>query len=120
MASKIVAGRLMDELTFTQRDSESRRRNWCVTNPEDWSDGYSIGVQYASEVIELALENEFAGYMAFKEAISDQEWKPGHGVEDGFLAMIASCAMADIREVEKNNAAPFDYEAAVEAAGLNA
>lgn len=120
MASKIVTARSTGELTFVRRDSEGLRRNWCVTNPDDWSDGYSLGVQYASEAIELALENEFAGYMAIKGAISDQEWKPGHGVEEGFLAMIASCAMAGIREVEKNNAAPFDYEAAVEAAGLNA
>ena len=120
MASKIVAARLIDELTFTQRDSEGRRRNWCVTNPKGWSDGYSLGVQYASEAIALALENEFAGYLAIKGAISDREWKPGHGVEDGFLAMITSCAMAGIREVEKSNGAPFDYEAVVEAAGLNA
>lgn len=122
MAKKIVTPRLQPKtiLTFTRKDEQGRTTNWWdVPRPEYSYDAAILGNEYAAQVIRLALESEFHGYNALRNIVSNPNWQPGGSVEGGFMNMIMSCAMAGIREVESNDAAPFDYEAAVEAAGLN-
>lgn len=122
MAKKIVTPRPQPRinLTFTRNDAEGRTRNWWVVpRPEYSYEAATLGNEYAAQVIRLALESEFHGYNALEHIMRDPKWQPGGGVEGGFMSMILSCAMAGIREVESNGADPFDYEAAVETAGLN-
>jgi hypothetical protein len=120
MAKKIVTPGPNTTLTFTRKDGDGHIRNWWVVpRPEYSYDAATLGNEYAAQVIRLALESEFHGYNALEHIMADPKWQPGGSVEGGFMNMIMSCAMAGIREVETNNAAPFDYEAAVEAAGLN-
>ena len=122
MAKKIVTPRPhpKTDLTFTRKDEQGRTTNWWdVPRPEYSYDAAILGNEYAAQVIRLALESEFHGYNALEHIMADPNWKPAGNVEAGFMSMILSCAMAGIREVENNEAEPFDYEAAVEAAGLN-
>lgn len=122
MAKKIVTPRPRSKttLTFTRKDGEGRMENWWVVpRPEYSYDAAILGNEYAAQVIRLALESEFDGYNALRHIMKDPKWQPDGGVEGGFMSMILSCVMAGIREVESNGADPFDYEAAVEAAGLN-
>lgn len=120
MAKKIVPPRPKATLTFTRKDGEGRTTSWwAVPRPEYYYDAATLGNEYAAQVIRLALESEFHGYNALGNIVADPKWQPGGSVERGFMNMIMSCAMAGIREVETNNAAPFDYAAAVEVVGLN-
>lgn len=119
MAKKSVSPRVTRALTFTREDPDDRRKHWAVERPEYFYNACVLGADYAAQVIRLSLESEFHGYMAMKQAMQDPDWKPGGSVEEGFLNMILACAMAGLREVEKNGAAPFDYEAAVQAAGIH-
>lgn len=120
MAKKSVAPRVANELSFTREKADGCRNNWVVSRPDHYYDARVLGADYAAQVMRLSLESEFHGYMAMKQAMQDPNWMPSGSVEEGFLNMILACAMAGLREVEKNGAEPFDYEAAVEAAGLNA
>ena len=122
MAKKIVTPRPQPKtnLMFTKKDVEGGTSSWwAVDRPEYSYDAATLGNEYAAQVIRLALESEIHGYNALGNIMADPKWQPGGGVEGGFMSMILSCAMAGIREVESNGADPFDYEAAVEAAGLN-
>lgn len=88
------------DLSFTQRDSEGRLKNWVVEHDPkgNWHVGFAIGQAYFAEVLELAAHDPEEARWAIKSALIEGaalNWpRGGWGIECGFAEALASALFA--------------------------
>lgn len=87
--------RSRDDLSFVQRDSQGRLKNWVVEHDPkgNWHIGVAIGKAYLAEIMELAAHDPEEARWAVKTALIEGaalNWpREGWGIECGFAEGLA-------------------------------